>query len=812
MEGLAAALSLFALRGTLILAAEAIPYHGTFKIPELEVVWKALNAPRAEDLAMEWRDIDPRQDPSAPLDWWECWVSSGILPFYGGVRLPAEQFLLRNLYREGELRYPNLSSGQGTFPAGFTIHESLAWLYAWKSPANPMYGSRPLRLRAQQLALIHLVGLTQHAPDPPIEGGWSIQYGHPLAWNAHTLELLNSVDPLDPELRAAWIACLDHVARELDRLGPEGLQTPMGHWNLWPVAGAFFLARASGLPEHRALFERWAEAQLLPDRYTSRSRYHGGTSPLGITRYVGVDIGYNGQSKQWMVPLFVLQGPDSLAGDFIRRQYRFSSHICLEEPDGQLLGPQHMSSHSDHTPANDQWQFHRNIVYAVEVPDAVPFARFQGYRPDKMAANVVERFLEDQASLPRQPWTIAEPLKFSVRGYPAGTPQMTFPVLLAYYPSRRPRDLAVRTRPHEHLAYAAWFRSPIVRDEFFTRRKPSYHFTLYSGPCNDTLSNYGTHLNGLGAGGLSQLWIQDLGTVLLAYNEFKEDYQPESGSASWAGMPMNMLVLKTRSGKVLSTGWTGSLMTADPRGDSIVVEGGVNPEVRGTWGTPMTDAVRWERRFEFRDREVAVHVKARPAADEIAVAYEILPIACFDGAHCSATARDGKPLTSPWKGDEEIRAFHIRRGEKGGLDIVLPRPLAASLGEKGKAGTLALRLDVTPLARDGEVGLSYTLRVIGPPSPPAVKVLGGSVLPGAKVGEPYAIVLEAEEARAVYWSVAEGKLPDELILRKDGLLSGRATEEGAFSIDLLGASPYSGRPFFEKDVRASRVSLRVGAR
>ncbi|MBI4606462.1 MAG: hypothetical protein HY721_31235 [Planctomycetes bacterium] len=442
----------------------------------------------------------------------------------------------------------------------------------------------------------------------------------------------------------------------------------------------------------------------------------------------------------------------------------------------------------------------------------MPFARLQGYRPGATTGpETVQRFLDFQASLPSRPWTVGEPLRFSVRGYPAGTAELTFPVLLACYPSRGPRDPTVRTRPHEHLAYAAWLRSPVVCDELFTRRKPAYHFTLYSGPCKDTLSNYGTRLNGRGAGGLGHLWIQDAGTALLAYNELKKEYQPDAAFEAWAGMPVSMLVLETRSGKVLSTGWTGSLMTADPQGHSIAVEGGVSPEVRATWGTPMTDAVRWERRFELRDREVAVRVRAR-AEQGIARACEVLPVAASDGVRCTATAADGSTRGLPWTGEREIKAFHVRRGEDAGLDIVLPLPLAASLGERGRAGTLALRLDATRLARDGEVELVYTLRVAGPATPPAVVVRDGSALPEARAGEPYAAALEAEGARAVYWSVAEGRLPRGLSLRKDGLLSDRAEEEGSFALDLAGESPYRGRPFFEEDVRGRRVVLRVAAR
>ena len=46
-----------------------------------------------------------------------------------------------------------------------------------------------------------------------------------------------------------------NVLRELDRRGTQTLETGMWHWNMWPVVGYFFLWKASGRDEHRALFE-----------------------------------------------------------------------------------------------------------------------------------------------------------------------------------------------------------------------------------------------------------------------------------------------------------------------------------------------------------------------------------------------------------------------------------------------------------------------------------------------------------------------------------------------------------------------------
>src|SRR4029450_5367708 len=163
-------------------------------------------------------------------------------PFYAGVKMPADAFTLAALYPNHALVYPHATyDGNPDYETFFDLHESLAWLYAFNSPANPFYKNRALGLRARQLALAHLIGMTQDVPGGNIIGGWAIQYGNCVAWSAHTLSLLDATEPLDPALKRAWIDCLDHVLRTLDAQGPDVLQTGMGHWNLWPVAGACFL-------------------------------------------------------------------------------------------------------------------------------------------------------------------------------------------------------------------------------------------------------------------------------------------------------------------------------------------------------------------------------------------------------------------------------------------------------------------------------------------------------------------------------------------------------------------------------------------
>ena len=255
-----------------------------------------------------------------------CVSSSRFPAFYAGIKIPAEQFVLTSLYRDGKLYYPQAQyepfHDYSTF---FDLHESLAWLYAFNSPANPFHRDRALRRRAQQLALSHLM------------------------------------------------ECLRYIATTLDAEGPEILETPLGHWNLWPVCGAFRLC-ASGDPRDLARYEKWANVQLMPDAFTSHARHVSDMSPVDDVRDSGVDLGYNGQAKNWMAPLFAALGPDSLVGGFARRQYRLASFATLEEPDGSLSSLQHMNSHSTQAIPYEQWATHKHLAYAVKLPDAVPFA------------------------------------------------------------------------------------------------------------------------------------------------------------------------------------------------------------------------------------------------------------------------------------------------------------------------------------------------------------------------------------------------------------------------------------------------------
>ena len=802
------------LAGPVTGRADEVPFDGTFRMPELATIWEALNAPTEDDFALQWQTIDPRKDRMMPDDWW---AHFSLPPLYGAVALPADQFILSHLYRDGQLRYPAYT--WGPYQPVFTIHETSAWLYAWNSPANPMHRNPALRLRAQQLALIHLVGLTQHVPGKPLSGGWEIAYGHCLAWNANTLRLLDSVEPVAPKLKDAWIACLDHVAQQIDALPVDRFQSPMGHWNLWPVAGAGLLYLATERNDHKALFDKWSGINLTPDAFTSAQRYTNGLSPVGYIRYSGVDLSYNGQAKYWLAPLFHLMGPDNVVGDYTRRQYRFASYVCVEEPNGQLVAPDHMNSHYYGGPGQEQWQGHRHVTYAADVPDAMPFARRAGYDPDKVIADFdtafAEPFAKQQTELAVR-MQVQEPIAYQAQGYPSGTMGVIFPYPTAYYPARRPADPAIRTRPHEHLAYAHWFRSPVVRDEFFVRRTPAYHFTLYSGPCRPDLSNGGPHVNGVGAGGLGHLWIQDVGTVLLAPLAIIDPDKADFAGA-WSQLPVNALSGRTSQGEVLSTGWTGSLMTTDASGRSITIRGGIAPEVRSAWGTPMTDRIQWQRRFEFHDRRIEVNLTAevRGGFDE---AYELLPVLWVEGeTKVSATADDGQIVEAPWTEDPLVRSVTIQRGaDVGGIRIVLARPMVVSFAARdfeprapGKAKIKPLRLHVTDLQQNGQVHLRYAYEVIGPSHPPVVTVRTGSELSRAIAGRPYAIVLEAEGAPAVYWSVSDGRLPQGMKLLRNGLLAGTPVETGNFEIDLLGTNPYHTRPFFEPHVKASRVQLRV---
>lgn len=797
--------------------ADTIPFDGKFTLPAEQVVWAALNEPTAREMELAWKPIDPRKDPSRPDDFWRQWPTP-FSPFYAGVKMPAEPFTLAALYPNHALVYPHATyEGNPDYETFFDLHESLAWLYAFQSPGNPFYKSRALRLRAQQLALAHLVGMTQDVPAGNIIGGWAIQYGNCVAWSAHTLSLLDATESLDPALKRAWIDCLDHIVRTLDAQGPEVLETGMGHWNLWPVAGAFYLWQASGREEHRALFEKWARMQLKPDAFTSGARLVSGMSPAGYIRYSGVDLGYNGQAKNWMAPLFQQLGPDSLVGDFARRQYRFASFVTLEEPDGNFSSPMHMNSHSTQSVPFEQWSMHKHLAYATHIPDAVPFAsRLNPSLSTSAPTAAADGFRAGQEAMTHRTIKLLPPMAFGVRSYPSN--YLNLPPALTSYPKEPVGYLpAAHTRPMEHLAYAQFFPSRIVRDEWFMRRTPGYHVTLFAGPCRDEVSNAGGHLNGIGSGGLSHVWTASAGTMLIATTDLVQNPSVDGDfDKAWSQLPVNALVAQTKYGKVICTGWTGALMSPpEDGGRRVRIEGGIAESAKPSYGTPMTDRVKWTRQITFGDRRIDIELTA-DAGEPLTKAFELLPVAFFADTKVTATTAQDQTIAGPWDGEPLVRAIHVRR-PGGGIDIKLATPLRASWantnvnlgGACGTAGVArSLRIDVSTLAQGAHLAMQYNLELPAEVrTPPIARIENGAALPKARVGEHFELALEAPAARAVKWSVSRGRLPDGLTLDARGLLSGTPTTRGPFRFALSGENPYHGRPFNEPDVAVDDVLL-----
>jgi hypothetical protein len=792
--------------------AHEITFDGEFRIPELRVVWHALNQPAAEQLKLDWRDLDPKKDAKLPADFWRYWPAP-FSPFYAGVKFPAEAFTLEQLYPGGKLVYPQAAYDPNVdYQTFFDLHESLAWLYAFDSAANPFFKDSALRLRAQQLALVHLVGMTQDVPAGNIIGGWAVQYGNCLAWNAHVLYLLDHTQPVDPELKRAWIACLHHIAKTLDAGGPTLLQTGMGHWNLWPVCGAYRLWQASGREEHKALFEKWAKTQLEPDQFTQNGD-RSGMSPVGYIRYSGIDLSYNGQAKNWLAPLFRDLGPDSVVGDFARRQYRFASFVTLQEPDGSLTSPAHMNSHAWQSVPYEQWSAHQHLAYAAYIPDAVPFATKRA-----KGDSIKSSFLAAQSDFKNHAIKMLPPMPFGVRSYPSN--YLHLPEALAAFPDREPPDPNVRTRPHEHQAYAQVFRSSRVRDEWFMRRMPAYHATVFAGPCRDEISNYGGRLNGIGSGGLSHVWADGAGTVLLGYSDLTKMPTPDGDyDAVWSQLPVNMAIAEQASGTVLCSGWTGALMTAGLDGRLLRISAGVSPEVRESFRTPMTQRFWWNRQIRFDESSVDVTISIH-SPEPMKRSEELLPVAFFADTKVTATLANGGTVPAPWGEPKDVKAVEIHRGGAS-LWVELPQAASATWAASatpanGSAGAPAtvrpLRLAILAGDQLRHASLRYTLRFARDARTPYATVVGlqdGAALPAAAKGTPYEICLESPDAKARYWKLASGKLPAGLSVDRRGLLSGTTNESGTFEFDLLAETPYKQSPFNDSDKTVKGVKLVV---
>src|SRR5688500_10822453 len=130
-------LAIFVASGMTATAAAAteVPFRGEFKIPALVVIWSALNESTAEQMKLDWRDLAPRRDTPRPDGFWGHWPAP-FSPFYAGVKMPADVFTLASLYPDGKLVYPQATYDPNVdYQTFLDLHESLAWLYAFDSPA-----------------------------------------------------------------------------------------------------------------------------------------------------------------------------------------------------------------------------------------------------------------------------------------------------------------------------------------------------------------------------------------------------------------------------------------------------------------------------------------------------------------------------------------------------------------------------------------------------------------------------------------------------------------------------------------------------
>jgi hypothetical protein len=370
----------------------------------------------------------------------------------------------------------------------------------------------------------------------------------------------------------------------------------------------------------------------------------------------------------------------------------------------------------------------------------------------------------------------------------------------------------------EHLAWAHWFRSPIVRDEFFVRRLPDYFVDLYSGPCREEISNSDGNLNGIGAGGLGQVWVPDAGTVLLAATDLTQKSNGDFDSV-WSQLPINAIVAQTVDGQTLCTGWTGSTMQADEAGREVTITGGIAPEVKDAWGTRMTNAIQWTRKISFADHSLTVEIEAKTDRP-INKAYELIPIAQTPETTIGTISREqvavAKEHDRPWEGSKDVGGISIRRGNTAATIFPLDpnRTLAVSWAEntvpKARHARLvsrAMRIEIPIAGPTQKFSLKWRMEF----SLTADTAIANddAMLPGGSTATRYNVALESPLAQPLYWRISAGALPDGISLNRNGLLTGTPTRDGRFIFDVAGENPYAGRPFFEKDFSAKRMTIQI---
>jgi hypothetical protein len=516
--------------------------------------------------------------------------------------------------------------------------ETIIPLVQWNYAGNPYYQNKALKLRAFTTACVKLAMLDDYLENNLTEGAArSDLLGYHLIILASPYP--GFADVLPPEVQQAYLTGLRKLADRVILWGPKGEES---HMDMIVPVGLWYTSRALGDPEFAKTVEAYAQKLLTDPAYFHPAGY--------CLDRGGADIGYQGMANFFSTWL-ALASNWQFAKDAVQSQQRLRAHLCLPEPNGQLVGPTQFNTRLSSVPSRDQWDWGiaRNTFAGLISDDAVYLSTlptteelvgatarqagvFQGHLRENPRNET--RFVENHEIIshpwlwrPWQTYNFQASVNYGYEFYPVGR-----------FAQRK--KLEAENSP--------LLKSPFLREANFVHdfskafviaKQPAYSAILHTGPVgiHDPESGFRQFGGPLGFGGgeLAAFWTPQGGSLLLGRRGGNSKEKGFDVIEQWRQWPIHAVSGANAVGKVFTSAriLKPNVQTDIQESETRVQVSGVLPHEQLGQGKVLEGKLAYSRDFTIRPDRLHIATQlVTHGQDKIAELYETLPVYYYESA------------------------------------------------------------------------------------------------------------------------------------------------------------------------------------
>jgi len=643
---------------------------------------------------------------------------------YPAVNAPAGLFVLNQIEKADAVHVPPV------WP------ETVIPLVEWNYAGNPYYQNRALKLRTFTTACVKMTMLDDYLETKLAEGGARSD------WLGYHMIILASpypgmADVVPPESQQAYLAGLKKLAQRVLHWGPEGEEP---HMDMIVPVGLWYVARAVNDAELSKAVEAYARTLLTDPAYFHPAGY--------CLDRGGADIGYQGMANFFTTWLALASRWD-FAIDAVKKSQRLRAHLCLPEPDGQLVGPTQFNTRLSSVPSRDQWDWGiaRNNLASLVSDDAIylstlptadelkgAMARqagvFQGHLNENPRNET--RFIENHEII-SHPWTW--------RLWQTYNFQASVNYGYEFYPVGRYAERLKLLTENPEMAKSPFLRAAKFTtnfsDAFIVAKQETYSTILHTGPVgiHDPQSGFRQFPGPLGFGGgeLSAFWTPQAGSILLARRGGNSKEKAFDQLDQWRQWPIHAISGALANGKVFTSAriLKPAVTTTLQESESKVRASGILPQEQLGQGKVLEGKLAFTRDFTIHPNRVHIASSlVMPGQDIVAELYETLPVYLYEteAQKEQAAVKIEFESAGAWKEatadvQTDVTAVRIYR-HQGGAKITFDRPRRVQLSAANwqdqylsRAECRTILVDLLespgkPAIVQGEREISYTIESI----------------------------------------------------------------------------------------------------